>query len=164
MNAEIIERSASTWSENPEQARVAPIVKARVADGAVVLESGPFSWQCDLPPALGGGNTGPSPTAQLLGALAGCAVVFIRNVLAPQLGTRIDSIEAQAGCKADLRGLLGMPGAAPALEDVALTIRIQSPNDAADLRRLHDTWLERCPVYLALAGAVPVGVELDHRG
>jgi uncharacterized OsmC-like protein len=67
--------------------------------------------RCDLPPALGGENKAASPTALLLGALAGCAVVFIRDVLGPQQGVRIDAVEAQAQCRADFRGLLAMPGA-----------------------------------------------------
>ena len=42
------------------------------------MEHGSFSWRTDMPVSLGETNEAPSPTALLLSALAGCAVVFIR--------------------------------------------------------------------------------------
>ena len=47
-------------------------------------------------------------TALLLSALAGCAVVFVKDTLAPQLGVTVDAIEATAQCETDARGFLGM--------------------------------------------------------
>ena len=61
---------------------------------------------------------------QLLSALAGCAVVFIRDTLAPQLGVRVDAIEATAQCETDARGLLGMNSVAPDIRNIGLTIAI----------------------------------------
>ena len=51
--------------------------------------------------AIGGENLAPSPTAYLLGALAGCGVVFLRDTLAPQFDVTIDALEATARCRAD---------------------------------------------------------------
>ena len=73
----------------------------------------PFTWRADLPPALGGTNQAPSPTALLLSALAGCAVVFVRDTLAPQLEDRVTSVEATVKCDTDGRGLLGMTAPNP---------------------------------------------------
>jgi uncharacterized OsmC-like protein len=56
------------------------------------MEHGSFSWRTDLPVPLGGANEAPSPTALLLSALAGCAVVFIRDTLAPQLGVTVVNV------------------------------------------------------------------------
>lgn len=120
------------------------------------MEAGPFSWQTDLPPPLGGENKAASPTALLLGALSGCAVVFIRDTLAPQLGVRVDSVEAEVRCKADFRGLLGMSGAVPDLQDLEVAIRIQSPDSEDKVQGLYQAWLERCPVYLALTKPLAV--------
>jgi len=47
------------------------------------MEHGSFSSHTYMPVPLGGANEAPSPTALLLSALAGCAVVFIRDTLAP---------------------------------------------------------------------------------
>jgi len=102
-----------------------------------------------------------APTALLLSALAGCAVVFIRDTLAPQLAVTVDAIEATAECVTDARGLLGMNGVAPDLSNVGLTIAIQSPEDEDAVRRVYQAWQERCPVYLALTKALPVATSLD---
>ena len=156
MTPEIIEQSIRLWTKEPEKAKVNPVVKARSDGAQAVMEAGPFSWQTDLPPPLGGENKAASPTALLLGALSGCAVVFIRDTLAPQLGVRVDSVEAEVRCKADFRGLLGMSGAVPDLQDLEVAIRIQSPDSEDKVQGLYQAWLERCPVYLALTKPLAV--------
>jgi uncharacterized OsmC-like protein len=118
------------------------------------MEHGSFSWRTDMPVPLGGTNEAPSPTALLLSALAGCAVVFIRDTLAPQLGVIVDAIEATAQCETDARGLLGMNGIAPDVRNVGLSITIRSPEDEHAVRRVYQAWQERCPVYLALTKAL----------
>jgi uncharacterized OsmC-like protein len=125
------------------------------------MEHGSFSWHTDMPVPLGGTNEAPSPTALLLSALAGCAVVFIRDPLAPQLGVTVDTIEATAQCETDARGLLGMNSVAPDVHKVGLTIAIHSRKDEDAVRRVYPAWQERCPVYLALTEALPVATSLD---
>ena len=160
MKTEVIEQSIQLWTKEPEKAKVSPLVKARSDGAQAALEGGPFSWQSDLPPTLGGENKAASPTALLLGALSGCAVLFIRDTLAPQLGVRVDSVQAEARCKADFRGLLGMSDAVPDLQDLEITIHIQSPDSEEKVQRLYQTWLQRCPVYLALTKPMAVKTTL----
>lgn len=81
MNAETIKATIEAWTNDPEKALGAPMVTARADESQAVIQAGPFTWRADLPPALGGTNQAPSPTALLLGALAGCAVVFVRDTL-----------------------------------------------------------------------------------
>lgn len=156
MSTSTIEASMRRFAAEPDAARSAPAVTATLANGRARLSAGSFNWDADLPPAVGGENLAPSPTAYLLGALAGCAVAFVNDTLAPQLGLRIDGVSAVASCRADARGLLGMDGAVPDLEDVAVEIRIDSPEPAEELRRLFELWQERCPIYLALLKPVAV--------
>ena len=99
---------------------------ATLANGRARLSTGPFNWDADLPAALGGENLAPSPTAYLLGALAGCGVAFIHDTLAPQFDVAIDDVTAVARCSADARGLLGIDDAVPDLTDIALDIRVTS--------------------------------------
>src|SRR6476619_4973683 len=131
MNRERIEETVRLWKAEPEKAKGKRMVIARAEGSKAVMEHGSFSWRTDMPVPLGGTNEAPSPTALLLSALAGCAVVFIRDTLAPQLGVRVDTVEATAQCDADARGLLGMGGVAPDLRNVALSIVIQS-SDSED--------------------------------
>jgi uncharacterized OsmC-like protein len=160
MKPEVIEQSVQLWTKEPEKAKASPVVKARSEGAQAVLEAGSFSWQTDLPPTLGGENKAASPTALLLGALAGCAVVFIRDTLAPQLGVRVDSVQAEVRCKADFRGLLAMPGAAPDIHDLEVNIEIRSPDSEEKVQGLYQAWLQRCPVYLALTKPLKIKTAL----
>src|SRR3712207_9462818 len=104
------------------------------------MEAGPFSWSSDLPEPIGGTNQAPSPTALLLSALAGCAVVFIRDTLAPQLGVRVEAVQATAQCEADARGLLGMAGAEAGLQNIRLDVWVQAPGSEGDVQRAYEAW------------------------
>ena len=150
MKPEVIEQSIQLWTKESDKAKVSPVVKARSDGAQAIIEAGPFSWHADLPPTLGGENKAVSPTALLLGALSACAVVFIRDTLAPQLGVRVDSVQAEVRCKADYRGLLAMPGTVPDIQDLEVTIQIKSPESEEKVQLVYQAWLERCPVYLAL--------------
>jgi uncharacterized OsmC-like protein len=150
MSTNVIEASIEKFTADPGAGRSAPAVTATLANGRARLSAGPFNWDADLPPAVGGANLAPSPTAYLLGALAGCAVVFIRDTVAPQLGLQIDDVRATARCTADARGLLGMDGAVPDLGDVAVDIAVDSPEPPERLHELFAIWKARCPIFLAL--------------
>lgn len=156
MVAEVINRTEQEWATEPEKAKTRPSVSARLDRQQAVIEAGNFSWKTDLPPSLGGTNQSASPTAMLLGALAGCAVVFIKDTLAPQLGVPIDGIRATVSCSADGRGLLGMDGAVADLCDLSIDLQIESPAGEPAVQRLLDVWQQRCPVYLALTKPMPI--------
>ena len=160
MKTETLETTMKFWSESPESAMSHPTVTARSNGSGVQLQSGRFQMMLDLPPALGGANEAPSPTAFLLSALAGCAVAFIQNVLAPQLGVRVYKVAARASCDSDLRGLLGSPEATPELQNLRLDLEVESPDGEEAVCRLVDVWQERCPTFLALTGAIPVATSL----
>jgi uncharacterized OsmC-like protein len=164
MRAETIAATVEAWQKEPGKALLRPAVRARSDGAQAVLEVGSFSWRADLPQPLGGGNQAPGPTPYLLGALAGCAVVFIRDTLAPQLGVEVEAVEAVAECTSDGRGLLGMEGALPDLRDLRLTIEIRSKAPEAEVRRLYEAWQARCPIYLALIRPLPVATELRITG
>ena len=142
--------AAARFRDDPAKARSAPTVTATLANGRARLSAGSFNWDADLPPILGGENLSPSPTAYLLGALAGCAVTFLRDTLAPQFGVELDDVTAAASSVSDLRGLIGVDGASPDLTELKLdvTISSRSPQDRIDA--MFAAWRERCPIYLAL--------------
>ena len=161
MQPETISQTVRLFEEQPEKAKSKPTVKAHTDGSQAVMEAGPFSLRSDLPEPIGGTNQAPSPTALLLSALAGCAAVFMRDTLAPQLGVRVDAVEATAQCEADARGLLGMAGAEPDLHNIRLDIRVQSPDSESDVQRLYEAWQERCPIYLALTKAMDVSLNME---
>jgi len=150
MNATAFAETEARFRADPSKARSAPAVTASLANGRARLSAGPFNWDADLPQSLGGGNIAPSPTAYLLGALAGCAVAFINDTLAPQFEVSIDDLTAVARCTTDQRGLLALDDVAPDLTDLALEIRISSKSPEDRVAAMLAAWRERCPIYLAL--------------
>lgn len=154
-----LQDSMATFRANPLSAQTAPSVTATLVEGQGRLTGGPFAWGVDLPPVVGGGNRAPSPTLYLLGALAGCALAFIHDTLAPQLGVRLAGVTATARCRSDLRGLLGMDGGDPRLTGLSVEITVDSPDSPERVEALRQAWLQRCPIYLALLNPVPVEVS-----
>lgn len=156
--------SVEKMSADPAAGRSKPAVTAELANGRARLSSGPFNWDADLGPAIGGGNLAPSPTAYMLGALAGCAVVFLADTLAPMFDVRIDGITATATCSSDAGGLLGIDGRDPALGDIELSVAVRSPEPAERLDAVFAAWRERCPIYLALLRPNEVKVQFAIDG
>src|SRR5947207_15561790 len=150
MNATVLAETEARFKADPSTARSKPTVTASLVNGRARLSAGPFNWDADLPLALGGENLAPSPTAYLLGALAGCAVAFLNDTLAPQFGVRIDGVTAVARCASDARGLLGIDDVAPDLGAIELEIQLDSPDPASRTEPMLQAWQDRCPIYLAL--------------
>jgi uncharacterized OsmC-like protein len=163
MDVEIIKQTVAAWEADPGQARSAPTVTVRSDGAQALIEAGPFSWRTDLPAPVGGTNQAPSPTALLLSALAGCAAVFVRDTLGPQLGVPVDHVEATVRCEADARGLLGMDGAEPDLRALSVDVAVTSPAGADGVAEIARVWQERCPIYLALVKPTEVAVRF-HAG
>lgn len=161
MDDETIKKTVAAWETDPDQAKSTPTVTARSDGAQAVIEAGPFTWRADLPAPLGGTNQAPSPTALLLSALAGCAAVFVRDTLGPQLGVPVDHVSATVRCEADARGLLGMDGAVPDLRALSVDVTVTSPAGADGVAELDRVWRERCPIYLALVNPTEVAVRFQ---
>jgi len=156
-----ISETTEKLQADPAAGVTTPSVTATLLNGRARITSGPFNWESDLGPAIGGENLAPSPTAYLLGALAGCAVVFLRDTLAPQFGMTLEKVEATARCTSNIAGLLGFKGSNPRLTDIELEVQVTSrePNDR--LEALFAAWRERCPIYLALIDPTQVAVTFE---
>jgi uncharacterized OsmC-like protein len=146
---------------DPAAGRTSPAVTATLANGHARLSAGPFNWDSDLPQSIGGSNLAPSPTAYLLGALAGCGVAFLADVLAPEFGVTIKGITAVARCHADLAGLLGIEGTTPELTDLALEITVDTEDPGAKTGPMLDAWRGRCPIFLLLQSGCEVRLQLS---
>lgn len=162
MQLEIIHATEALYRANPDGARTTPAVRGRLVDARAELSAGAHTWHADLPPALGGTGSAPTPTQYLLGALAGCAIAFIHDTLAPQLGIAIDDLTVVARCRADARGLLGIDDAIPDLEQIEVEISIATSASAERLASLIAVWRERCPIYLAVVKANRASVQLTQ--
>lgn len=156
-----LNESAAKFRADPAAGVTKPSVTATLLNGHARLSSGPFNWESDLGPAVGGENLAPSPTAYLLGALAACGVVFLRDTLAPLFDVTLDDVQATATCRADVAGLLGIEGTSPALEQIELSITVSSPDPTDRLEAMFAAWRARCPIYLALLNPNSVTVDFQ---
>jgi uncharacterized OsmC-like protein len=155
----ILVETGARFRADPATARTSPAVTATLVDGRAQLSAGAFSWEADLPASIGGTNQAPSPTAYLLGALAGCGVGFLNDTLAPEFEVTIRGITAVARCKADLAGLLGIDGSIPDLAELEIEITVDTPDPESKTAPMLAAWRERCPIYLALAKPNDVAVR-----
>jgi uncharacterized OsmC-like protein len=123
----------------------------------------------DMPAAIGGEDTGPTPGWLLRTALASCAVTRIAMEAAAR-GITLQTLEAHATSRSDLRGLMGMVDAdgrrvpaGPLAMD--LHVRIGAPGvDAAILRALVETTPGCSPVTAALEQPLGVGLHVEVTG
>jgi uncharacterized OsmC-like protein len=156
-----ISETTEKLKADPAAGVTTPSVTATLLNGHARITSGPFNWESDLGPAIGGENLAPSPTAYLLGALAGCAVVLLCDTLAPQFEMTLEKVEATARCTSNTAGLLGLKGSNPRLADVELEVRVTSREPIDRLEALFAAWRERCPIYLALIDPTQVAVTFE---
>lgn len=159
MHAELINQTIGRFKADPAAGRGAPSATAVLADGRARLSAGAFSWESDLPTSIGGTNAAPSPTAYLLGALAGCGVAFLNDTLAPEFDVTVRGITVVARCKADLAGLVGIEGAHPDLTEIELEIDVDTSDPESKTGPMFEAWQQRCPIYLALRNPNSVAVR-----
>lgn len=156
----VLTETGARLRADPTAGRTAPAVTATLETDRARLSLGAFSWEADLPLSIGGTNGAPSPTAYLLGALAACGVVFIKDTLAPEFGVTVNGITAVARCKADLAGLVGVEGALPDLTDLEIDITVDTPDPDSKTRPMFEAWERRCPIYLALRNPNAVALRV----
>jgi len=120
----------------------------------------------DMPEAMGGEDSAPTPGWLLRTALASCAVTRIAMEAASR-GIQLQTLEVQATSRSDLRGLVGVAesdgrrvSAGPLAMD--LHVRIGAAGVDADLLRELVASTQACsPVTVALEQALPIGLHVE---
>jgi len=123
----------------------------------------------DMPAAIGGDDSGPTPGWLLRTALASCAVTRIAMEAAAR-GIALQTLEAHATSRSDLRGLLGLAeadgrrvAAGPLAMD--LHVRIGAPGvDPSVLRALVEATPGCSPVTCALEQPLALGLHVEVAG
>lgn len=123
----------------------------------------------DMPIAIGGDDTAPTPGWLLRTALASCAVTRIAMEAAAR-GIALATLEVHASSRSDLRGLVGVSEpdgravpAGPLTMD--LHVRIGAPGiEAETLRALVQVTSGCSPVTCAIEQPLPVGLHIEVTG
>ena len=155
-----LQKFVKLFEKKPEAGLLKPAVKASTKNGLVSLKAGNTTWEEDLPPSLGGENTTIGPLQHLLGSLAGCAAGLIKNTLAPLTGTSVNSVDVDARCEFDVGGVLGVGDATGDIENVSLTVTINSDDNQDKIEKLLEIWKQRAPVYLCFQKPVQISTTL----
>jgi uncharacterized OsmC-like protein len=153
-------------TEHPDEARYRDShARARLSDGLRVEVDGPGGehLSTDMPRAIGGTATMPSPGWYLRAAAASCVASLI-GIRAAMVGLELpaDSVLVTVDSESDDRGILGLDDAIPA---GALSIRVAVALAAGSVERsaFEDVvrWaIAHCPVTDTASRAVPIELEL----
>lgn len=157
---ESIERVIQHYREHPEKAEGKD--KAAVAvlqEGLRVRATGPDGQTliCDMPAALGGGASAPTPGWCFRAALANCEVIMLAMGAAMR-GIDLKTCEVRVDSISDDRGLLGSEASVPAGPlSMKISVRIGAEGVPAETLREVVEWAKHhSPVGDPLERRVPI--------
>ena len=157
-----IEGASVYLTEHPDEARYTDsLATARVIDGLRVEVVGPSGEMLttDMPSAVGGSGTAPTPGWFLRASVAAC-VTSLAVMRAAQLGIAGFTCEVDVDSESDDRGILGLDASVPG---GPLSMRIGFRMTGSDPERLTEVahWaVEHCPVSDAVRRAVLLKIVL----
>jgi uncharacterized OsmC-like protein len=148
-----IERTIKAFTRRPSCAQNTYKVTAHLGEGlrATTCER---DWRVefDMPAALGGGGTRPTPGVYGRAALLACLAIGIR-MEAVQAGLPLTALDLSMEVDCDDRGLFGLANVPPGYDAFRILISVKSPAPEREVRVLVDRALARSPWYDVFARA-----------
>ncbi len=162
--ADAVSRASVYLIEHPEEARYRDsYARAHLASGLLVEVTGPNGEQLttDMPEAIGGTATAPSPGWFLRAASASCVASLVA-IRAAATGTVLRSVHVEVHSESDDRGILGLDPTIPAgALSTKLVVTIDAPGlDRQALEALAGWAVKHCPVSDTIARPVPLSLEV----
>ncbi|MCA0942555.1 OsmC family protein [Salipiger pacificus] len=153
-------RVLSVFSKRPEVAQSVNRGTAEVTDGlgCVYAQDG-HRLAIDMPAAVGGSETGPTPGFFGRAAICGCVAIGIK-MTALREGLQLDAVRVDITQRWDDRGLFGMAGANAGPLDTGLAIEIVSAEPAELIEAMVARALACDPWFLAFREAQVVRTKV----
>jgi uncharacterized OsmC-like protein len=162
--ASCMQQAIEYLSDHPEEASYTDTPATARWEGGLrfQVETDGGKVVTDMPSAVGGEGSAPSPGWVMRAALAACDATLVA-MRAAQEGIDIKGLEVTVDSQSDDRGLLGMSDEVPAGPRAArVHIKVQAPGtDKARLREIIDWADDHSPVGDAVRRAVPTTIELE---
>jgi uncharacterized OsmC-like protein len=159
-----LEGAGAYLTEHPNEARYTDsIATARIESGLRIVVDGPNDERLatDMPAAVGGSGSAPSPGWLLRAAVAACAL-SLATMRAAQLGMSGFECEVEVDSESDDRGILGLDPSTPG-GPLSMRIGFRMAADDANLAQLEEVavWAtDHCPVSDAVRRGVPLHIEV----
>lgn len=157
-----LERAAQTITQKPSVGRRVYVNTAVVEQGlACRMVEKRHVLTADLPPSMGGEDSGPSPSTLLRAALSSCVAMGVK-IWAARRDVPVNRIEVRVETDVDARGQFGVcETIAPGFEGVRLHIRVDSPADPDVLSDIVETSLRFSPLVDAFRNAQAIETRVS---
>lgn len=161
-----LEKVARFFAENPQAGRVQDKPAMTVLESGLRCRAeGPNGTAVvsDLPEAVGGAGSAPSPGWLLRAALANCDATMIA-LRSAQLGIVLTRLEVTVGSESDDRGMFGLSDSAhPGPLSMTVTVRIAAEGTPqAQLAEVVRWAMKHSPVGDALHRIIPVATIINN--
>lgn len=162
--ADAVSSASAYLTEHPDEARYRDShARAHLGADLQVKVTGPGgeALTTDMPAAIGGTATAPSPGWFLRAATASCVASLIA-IRAAATGVKLRSVDVEVDSESDDRGILGLDPAIPAgALSTNVVVSIDAPGlDRTGLEALATWAVEHCPVSDTIARTVPISLEV----
>ena len=142
-------RAIKIYGRKPALAQSTCSAKAEVGDGLVcTFTEGNATMISDMPDAIGGGGSAPTPGVFARAGIANCIATGIK-MTAIREGVEIEKITVHIDIDFDDRGMFAMVGANPAPLAARMSIELLSQEPASQLAELVERALDCDPWFLA---------------
>ncbi|MBP7867405.1 MAG: OsmC family protein [Acidobacteria bacterium] len=163
---------AEAASADPAKAVRRQVVEARWVpedgpvqfEGVVKFERGEARFQLDNPSFMGGSGQHPGPFQYCFFGLAAC-YTGIFATFASQAGIVLKSLAIRVEADINFSRVIGL-GEQPPMEEVRVTLSVESDADPEKIREVEEAALQRCPVVYTLRNPIRLvpGLEINPAG
>jgi uncharacterized OsmC-like protein len=140
-----IARTIRAFTRRPGCARSTYKVTAQLGEGLrATTREHDWKIEFDMPVALGGDDSRPTPGVYGRAALVGCIAIGLR-LEAVQWGLPLTGVDVSMEVDCDDRGLFGLANVPPGYGDFRLAIKVESPSPGVEVRAMIHQALARSP-------------------